>query len=172
MFAVALLRHGATQPQPVATVGVIRACLEQPDGTANLVLEGVARVALVEYVQQQPYCIARIRRLPSTGADDPHARAPLLDAVKQFAKARSRLGSKLPKGMLSALKAMQSPDQLSDLISYTLLEKSRDKQLMLETLDVRQRLEKLVNLLQAQTRQFELWKMLQGKLTNDDVGIN
>src|ERR1043166_9005835 len=41
---------------------------------------------------------------------------------------------------------------------------------MLETLNVNERLAKLVGLLQNQIRQFELWKTLQGKLSNDDVG--
>jgi ATP-dependent Lon protease len=57
-------------------------------------------------------------------------------------------------------------------VSYTLLENFHHKQIMLETLDVNQRLEKLVELLRKQVRQFELWKTLQGKLSNDDVGHN
>jgi ATP-dependent Lon protease len=57
-------------------------------------------------------------------------------------------------------------------VSYTLLENFHHKQIMLETLDVNQRLEKLVELLRKQVRQFEFWKTLQGKLSNDDVGHN
>jgi Lon protease-like protein len=61
MFAVALLRsdwekkgHSA-QPYPVASVGMIRTCVGRPDGTSNLILEGVARVHIIEYVKLRPY---------------------------------------------------------------------------------------------------------------------
>jgi len=67
---------------------------------------------------------------------------------------------------------VKNTDHLSDLVSYTLLEDYHQKQLMLETLDINVRLDKLVALLQQQIRQFELWKTLQGKLSHDDVGKN
>jgi ATP-dependent Lon protease len=67
---------------------------------------------------------------------------------------------------------MKNLDHLSDLVSYTLLESFHDKQLLLETLDVNRRLGLLVELLQKQIQQFELWKTLQGKLPNKNVGHN
>jgi len=178
MFAVALLREGWEQKgrnppaYPVASVGVIRTCVGRPDGTANLILEGVARVQICEYAQTQPYRIARIEELPSGETIEAPLREPLLSAVSKLAKARARMGAELPKSVLNSLLAVENPDHLSDLVSYTLLENFHQKQLMLETLDVNARLLKLVDLLQKQIEQFQLWKLLQGKLSNDDVGHN
>ena len=178
VFAVALLREGWEKKgrnppaYPVATVGVIRTCVGRPDGTANLILEGLARVSICEYVKLHPYRVARVEELASYEAGAAPAREPLVAAVSKLARARARLGAELPKSVLNSLLAVENPDYLSDLVSYTLLENFHHKQIMLETLDVNQRLEKLVELLRKQVRQFELWKTLQGKLSNDDVGHN
>lgn len=178
MFAVALLRKGWEKeghnptPYPVASVGVIRTCVARADGTANVILEGVARVRIREYVKQRPYRVAQIEPLESTENLAEIKRQPLMDAVAELAKARARAGAELPKSVLTALRTIKSPDYLTDLVSYTLLDDYYDKQLMLETLDIDERLDKLVALLHKKIQQFELWKTLQGKLPNNHVGHN
>jgi Lon protease-like protein len=178
MFAVALLRKGWEKeghnpvPYPIASVGVIRTSVARPDGTANVILEGVARVRICEYVQQRPYRVARIEPLKSTEDLLETKREPLMQAVAQLAKARARAGAKLPKSVIAALQSIENPDYLSDLVSYTLLDDYYDKQLMLETLDLDDRLNKLVALLHKKVEQFTLWKSLQGNLPNDHVGHN
>jgi Lon protease-like protein len=178
MFAVALLRkgweHQGRNPAPyrIATVGVIRTCVGRPDGTSNLILEGVARVAIVEYVRQRPYRRARIEALHDSAVAAGVERESLLSMVSKLAEARARMGAELPKAIVHSLLSMKNLDHLSDLVSYTLLESFHDKQLLLETLDVNRRLGLLVELLQKQIQQFELWKTLQGKLPNKNVGHN
>jgi Lon protease-like protein len=178
IFAVALLPEGWERkgknaaPYHIATVGVVRTCIGRSDGTSNLILEGIARVDLVRYVQLHPYRVAQIEPLESVLPKIKTTREPLVSAVAKLAKARAKIGAELPKSVVNSLLAVDSPDQLSDLVSYTLLDNYHQKQLMLETLDVNQRLRKLVRLLEEQIRQFELWKTLQGNLSNDDVGHN
>jgi Lon protease-like protein len=178
MFAVALLRSGwekkgrSAQPYPVASVGVIRTCVARPDGTSNLILEGVARVQIVEYLKLRPYRLARVEPLESFEEDIKPPRSELVAAVTKLAKARAKFGEELPKAVLESLLAVKNTGDLSDLVSYTLLEDFHQKQVMLETLDVNVRLDRLVVLLRSQIRQFELWKTLQGKLSHDDVGKN
>jgi Lon protease-like protein len=177
MFAVALLRKGWEKeghnptPHPIAGIGVIRTCVARPDGSANVILEGVARVRITEYLKLRPYRLARVEPL-ETSEIATAAREPLMKVVTQLAKARARMGVKLPKAVLTALRSVENPDYLSDLVSYTLLDDYYDKQAMLETLSTDERLEKLMALLQKKIQQFELWKTLQGKLPNKHVGHN
>jgi len=178
MFAVALLRKGWEKeghnptPHPIAGIGVIRTCVARPDGSANVILEGVARVRIIEYVKLRPYRVARVE--PLKGSDDTAGTTgePLLKMVTQLAKARARMGAKLPKSVLTALRSVKNTEYLSDLVSYTVLDDYYDKQAMLETLDADERLEKLVALIQRKIQQFELWKTLQGRLPNKHVGHN
>jgi Lon protease-like protein len=178
MFAVALLRKGWEHegrnpaPYPVATVGVIRTCVGRPDGTSNLILEGVARVSIVEYVRQRPYRVARVEPLEDFGSGTATESEPLVKTVSKLIDARARLGAEIPKSVVHSLLSAKNLSYLSDLASYTLLDSYHDKQLMLETLDVNQRLDQLVKLLQKQIRQFELCKTLQGNLPNEHVGDN
>jgi Lon protease-like protein len=178
MFAVALLRRGWEQegrnptPHPIASIGVIRTCVARPDGSANVILEGVARVQISEYIKQRPYRVALVDSLEGSEDTVEGKHEPLLKAVAQLAKARARMGAELPKAVLSALRSVKNADYLSDLVSYTLLDDYYDKQAMLETLDTDERLKKLLALLQKKIQQFELWKTLQGKLPNKHVGHN
>jgi Lon protease-like protein len=178
MFAVALLRSGwekkgrSAQPYPVASVGVIHTCVTRPDGTANLVLEGVARVRLLEYLRLRPYRVARIRPLESFEEPAPPPRDQLLAAVAALAKAQAVFGPEFPKPILDAFRTVQNAGYLSDLVSYTLLDDYHQKQIMLETLDVNVRLGKLIELLQQKVRQLQLWKTLQGNLPPDEIGKN
>jgi Lon protease-like protein len=178
MFAVALLRKGWEQegrnpaPYPIATVGVIRTCVGRPDGTSNLILEGVARVCIREYVRQRPYRVAQVELLEDFGSGTATEGEPLVKTVSKLIDARARLGAELPKSVVHTLLSAKNLNYLSDLVSYTLLDSFHDKQLMLETLDVDQRLDRLIRLLQKQIQQFELWKTLQGKLPNENVGHN
>lgn len=173
MFAVALLRpNQASQPYPIATVGLVRTCVSRADGSSNLVLEGLTRVHIIEYIKVRPYRIARIETLESYEETAPPPRAELLAAVARLAEARAQFGQELPRPVLESLLAVESVGVLSDLVSYSLLADFHDKQQMLETLDVNTRLGKLLALLREQIRQLELWKTLQGGLANDDVGKN
>ena len=178
MFAVALLRKGWEKegrnpvPYPIATVGVVRTCVGRPDGTSNLILEGVTRVRILEYVKQRPYRVARIATLKSKSSDPVSPRDTLVAAVAKLAKARAHMGAELPKSVLNSLMSVENADHLSDLVSFTLLDNYYDKQSMLETLDIDQRLQKLVALLQRKVAEFELWKTLQGDMPNENVGHN
>ena len=178
MFAVALLRKGWEKeghnptPHPIAGVGVIRTCVVQPDGSANVILEGVARVRITEYTKLRPYRVARVETLASFVKTPVGERQPLLKTVTELARARARMGTGLPKSVLSALRSVKNADYLSDLVSYTLLDDYYEKQSMLEILDTSERMEKLVALLHRKVEQFELWKTLQGKLPNKHVGYN
>ena len=66
MFSVALMKRGIEDAAgiedlcPVAGVGLIRACVGNENGTSNLVLQGLARVRLVAWTQENPFRIAKI----------------------------------------------------------------------------------------------------------------
>lgn len=174
VLAVALCRSGGEHKSPhaVAGLGVIRTSIRQPDGTSNLVIEGLARVRILEYAQLAPYRIARVQRLVSAPAAAPVVPTDLVAVVKKLVKARDRFGLELPPAALAAVLAVDDVAALTDLVSHTLVDDCRQKQQLLETLDVPARVARLVELLRQQLRQVELWRILQGSLPNDHVGQN
>ena len=67
MFSVALMKRGIDEAAgiddlcPVAGVGLIRACVGNENGTSNLVLQGLARVRLVDWTQEKSFRVASDR---------------------------------------------------------------------------------------------------------------
>ncbi len=178
IFAVGL-EHQADQPHDVAGVGLIRSCQGNADGTSHLVLQGLARVRICAFssgvddvIDGLDYPSATIEPLSSNEDDDPADRLPVVGAVRKLARARARLGAKLPKGVVASLTELENNGLFADVVSATFLESFQEKQLLLETLDVGQRLVLLEELLRKQTDQLALWKKLQGKIRNKDVGYN
>lgn len=170
LFAVALRRPTGT-PARMAGVGMVRTSLARSDGTSNLILEGVARVQILEYVQLKPYRIARVTPC-TTFTPTPPARGELVLTVKRLARMRAKFGTRFPKAILDSLLAVDEIDYLTDLVSATLLDDCQAKQRLLETLNVSDRLDQLVRLLQHQIREYEIWRKLQGDLPNEHVGRN
>jgi Lon protease-like protein len=71
MFCVALLKPHCVEWNStadffqIATVGLIRACVEGSDGTSNLILQGLERVTFRAFQQVEPFPIATIESLES-----------------------------------------------------------------------------------------------------------
>src|SRR6187397_1688519 len=65
MFCVAMQRPGADSEAPsrVAGIGLIRASVENPDGTSNMILQGLARVSMGRALRRRPYRVHSVQAL-------------------------------------------------------------------------------------------------------------
>ncbi len=131
---------------------------------------------VVDFEWESPdraYPVAQIEALPGGETTEVQtARQPIIGMVRKVARARARLGAQLPKAVVDSLVALEDAALFADVVSYTLVEDFQEKQRLLETLDVNERLARLHQLLAAQLTQLELWKKLQGNLPNKHVGHN
>lgn len=137
---------GALIPHTVAGMGLVRACVRQPDGTGHIILQGLARVVLSEISDEQPYRTARVRPLKSRNCQGIEVEALMMKVI-EMAVAKANKIKNLPADLPNFLQAMRDPDILSDVIGYTLVRDPAKKQKLLETADVRQRLHDLIPLL-------------------------
>ncbi len=173
MFTVAMQRPGRKResPCPVGGLGLIRASVAGKDGTSHLILQGLARVELVETVRYKPYRVQRIRTLETTEADSVAVDA-LGAKVVELVSQRLEQGSALPVHVLSKfeneagdssgtnlfsikqvieyLTKLENPDRLADLVSCTLLSKAPERQIILETPNLEQRLKHLIHFLMSE----------------------
>jgi len=177
MFSVVLThkdegkKSGEPKPYGVAGLGIIRVAVAKEDGTSNIILQGVARVRICGIVAKKPYPIAQIEPLKTL-----HASAvepdPLAAKVEELLSARAKLDMALPDHVAKYLTTMKDADYLADLVTFTLLSDCYEKQEILETLDLRVRLEKLMRLLDKERNQLLYWKKLQGKVKDKEIGLN
>jgi ATP-dependent Lon protease len=169
MFSVAMQRPGRKRetPSPVAGLGLIRASVGRSDGTSNLVLQGIARVALAGVVRYRPYRVHRIQPLHSQVRDSVVVDAltlKLLELVTRRLQEGSAV-SLVEEGQLKLtctsgptpesatgrsveiLAELKNPEQIVDLVSWTLLTDAEQRQTLLETLDLEERLRRLIRFL-------------------------
>jgi Lon protease-like protein len=170
MFCVAMQRPDAAEEAPtrVAGVGLIRASVENPDGTSNMILQGVARVSLGRLVRRRPYRVHAVQRLVPAAADSARIDALTLK-IRELVGERFRKGLPEPlkflgggvsgdkqearasvEHILKSLGEITDASMLADLVSCTLLADPRQRQVMLETIDIETRLRYLICFLLGQ----------------------
>ena len=177
MFSVALTHKceckGAKEPQAygVGGLGIIRVAVGNEDGTFNIILQGVSRVRICGYVKERPYPIVQIEPMKTLYANGVEV-DPLTAKVSELLAARARLDMALPDHVAKYLTSLKDADNLSDLASFTLLSDYYEKQEILEIVDLRVRLRRLIRLLDKERNQLLYWKKLQGQIKTKDVGLN
>jgi len=173
MFSVAMQKPGRTRetPSPVAGLGLIRASVSHRNGTSHLILQGIARVELQETVCYKPYRVQKIRPLETPPCNSVASDA-LMAKVRDLLEERLRLGlpfpfpvmapgqaksnsdptSFSPKEILSYLDSLTDPSQVADLVSCAVLPGGPERQTILETTDVEDRLRHLIHFLVVEIR--------------------
>ena len=153
MFAVAL-PHTSTStklvPNRIAGVGLIRACVDKPDGSSNLILQGVSRVRFTDFVQEKPFYIGRIEVLDTVESDALEVEARSVKVLELIGNMHDS-GQIQAEGILKFLREIQDYDALADIVTYSFIEDLPTKQEILETLNLRDRLKKVIVALRKQS---------------------
>lgn len=170
MFTVAMQKPGRTRetPSPVAGLGLIRVSVGHQDGTSHLVLQGIARVELEETVRYKPYRVQRIRPISSPPCNDAVVDA-LLAKVRALLEERVAMGLGFPppiavakgkpndslpsisaKDVLQYLDKLTDAEQVADLVSCAVLSGPVERQTILETVNLENRLKALIHFLMAE----------------------
>lgn len=128
MFCVGTIdeRETADPDSPVvfpdSTAGMIRACVENEDGTSHLVLEGLQRLRFMEWLPGKPYRVARVRSIDSESGDDDE-RGALCDQVKYLAEqkiATSEMDIE-SNTLLDLWVDLGSEEAIADFVAYHLI---------------------------------------------------
>jgi Lon protease-like protein len=130
--------------QPIAGAGLVRACIRNPDGTSNLILQGVSRVRFTGWDQTEPYRIARIEPLPNClpgESADLDAQVTRLHALCSRFKEQ---GVELPTQFEAYLNQITDIGIITDLVASTLVADPLIRQSLLEETSIPRRLEKLL----------------------------
>ncbi|HZO21261.1 MAG TPA: LON peptidase substrate-binding domain-containing protein, partial [Steroidobacteraceae bacterium] len=131
---------------PIGVLASVVRYVTAPDGTHHLVAQGESRFRAVEFVQERPYLAARTEVLAPANTTGPEIEARV-EVLKQRAIEALSLLPQVPTELTRTIQSIDSASQLSDLIVSFMDVKVQDKQEMLETLDLRERLDKVLSLL-------------------------
>lgn len=159
-------------PYSIAGIGVVRACKKNPDGSSNLVLQGLARVEFESIVSEEPYRKARIRQILSEPGGPEDRIAALKSRLLSLLQTQRRLGAGIPKEVLHFLGNISEPENALDLAIYTLCPSATLKQELLETRGILPRYEKFADFLQSEIERLKLDIKLKGRLDDKNIGHN
>jgi Lon protease-like protein len=156
MFCVALLKQGVPDANSaddfhhVAGLGLIRACVANPDGTSNLILQGLARVKFINFIQDAPFYIAQIRELRSQVPNLIEAEALGAKVIELCARLQKRGGFEVADKLSRDIAHMSNPEALSDIVTNTFVRDPFRRQNILEQPIVSERLRLLIVYLQGE----------------------
>src|SRR5262252_5099836 len=140
---------------PVGCAARVLKALKHSSGNYSLILQGLVRIRLDSVTQSAPYLEAKIRKLEEPGAEDVEAEA-LAMSLRDIAKQVIQLMPELPREAGSLIDSIQAPGALADLVAANLDAPVDEKAHLIETVDVKERIRKVLRLL---TRQLEILKM-------------
>ena len=149
---ILMQRDGAqNDPQPVdlhriGTIANVVRYVTAPDGSHHLVVQGDERFNVVEFLTGWPFMVARIRRISESEERSPEIEARFLNLQRQTIEALELL-PQVPPEMIVAVQSVSSPGPLSDLAAAYLDLKPAEKQEILETIDIKARMDKVSGLL-------------------------
>ncbi len=159
---------GPNDLYPVGCAAYIRMMLKLPDGV-RLMLQGVERIELGEIIQTEPYVQARVRVRPSVVSEETDRQE--IEALRRSVGAAFdqvvRLSPALRDDLLGAADTVSDPGILADLITANMPVAPGEKQELLETFDVKERLKKLFSLLTREGHMLELQGQIQSQVSTE-----
>ncbi|MBU7318966.1 endopeptidase La [Paenibacillus oleatilyticus] len=147
----------------IGTISKVRQMLKLPNGTIRVLVEGVVRAEIAEFLVNDEYYEVHVRELPEQETSDPEIDALMRTVLNQF-EHYINLSKKVTPETLAAVSDIDEPGRLADVICSHLSLKIKDKQEILETVDVRMRLEKLLGILNNEREVLELERKISQRV--------
>ena len=151
---------------PVGTVGLAHKMIKLPDGTMRILVQGLQRVRVKEYVSEEPYLVARTEKIEDVATESKESEALRASLLSVFSKIVA-LVPYLPEELEMAAANVEGPGPLTFLIASTMRIKAEDKQALLEEDDVEARMRKLIGILTRELDVLELGSKIQSDVRGE-----
>lgn len=137
------------EPQDIYTMGTmaeVKQLLKMPDGTMRVLVEGMYRVRIEEYTQNDPHFRVRVHKVEESADKGMELEALMRTTFFHFDQFIKK-NKKIPPEVLASVSNIDDPGRLADIIASHLYLKVEDKQRILEAVSPKDRLEKLCAIL-------------------------
>ena len=147
----------------VGTLASVLQLLKLPDGTVKVLVEGATRAKVGEYVRTEEFYEAEAVALDDAKGDLVEAEALARSVVSEFEN-YVKLNKKVSPEVVSAVTQIDDPSKLADTIASHLAVKISDKQEVLATPTVAQRLEKVLGLMESEISVLQVEKRIRTRV--------
>jgi len=144
----------------VGTVAAVHRLFRAPDGTIRLLVQGLARIQIEEYVSTDPYLVARVRLHPEFAENNIEVQALTRNVVAQFGRLAELVPS-IPGELITSALNVDDPLQLVYAIATYIRIDLKDSQELLELDAVTAKLRRLMDILNKELEVLELGRKIQ-----------
>ncbi len=147
----------------VGTVALILRMAKNEEGQAKLILQGVTRIKVLEITRQEPYLKAKVQPVRDITTHDMESQAIVVNIRRIFNKVLE-LSPHLPGELGGVIMNVDEPGVLADIVVSHLNIPAEEKLSVLESLDVKDRLQKALKILAHQLEILELGHKIQSQV--------
>ena len=147
----------------VGTVGTVLQLLKLPDGTVKVLVEGSQRSSILRFADNEDFFQVYAEVVEDEGGQQAELEALGRAAVTQF-EHYIKLNKKIPPEVLVSINQIDDPSKLADTIASHLTLKIPEKQQLLETISVGQRLEKVFAFMEGEIGVLQVEKRIRSRV--------
>ena len=150
----------------VGTAVKILKSVKMPGQKINVIIQGLSRIRILEYVHTEPHLMARVEMIDEEEVKGSEVSEKLRE-LREQAQRIIELSPHIPSEASFLVKSIDNPAILSDIVASNLSVPVDEKQELLETLDVRERMDKVITLLNKEIQVLELSNKIQTEVKGE-----
>lgn len=148
----------------IGTISSIVQLMRLPDGTIKVLVEGEVRAEIIDFIDNNEYHSAEVDILLAPRIDDEREIEVLCRSVISQFDQYVKLNKKVPPELLNSLGNIDDPSRLADTIAAHMTIKLDQKQQILELVDIRERLEHLIGVLESEIDLLQVEKRIRKRV--------
>jgi ATP-dependent Lon protease len=147
----------------VGTLSNILQLLKLPDGTIKVLVEGASRAKVNRFMETDTFFSAAAELVESSYQDDRELDVLCRSAMNQFEQ-YVKLNKKVPPEIISSLAGIDDASRLADTIAAHMAIKIDEKQRILELVNISERLEHIISLMESEIDLLQVEKRIRGRV--------
>ena len=151
---------------PMGTMVKILKSVKMPGNKLNVIIQGLNRFRVIEYTQTEPYLEAKVELIEEETLTGVEVEALLVN-LREHAQKIIELSPNIPSEASFLVRSIDNPGILTDIVASNLSIGVDEKQTLLETLDVRERLEAVIALITKEIQVLELSNKIQSEVKGE-----
>ncbi len=148
----------------VGTIGSVLQLLKLPDGAVKVLVEGQGRAEIVAYTERAEFFETSARDIPEGADGDPQEMSALIRSVVSHFESYVKLNKKIPPEVVATVGQIEDPSKLADTVAAHLSLKIAQKQELLETTPVFERLERVYAYMEGEMDVLEVEKRVRSRV--------
>ncbi|MFL2983503.1 MAG: endopeptidase La [Candidatus Neomarinimicrobiota bacterium] len=149
------------------TLAQVLKVFDMPDNSKSAIVQGISRVKILEYVKNEPYFIAAINTLSDDPVIDQLEVDALTNNLRQAFEDLMKVAPNLTEEHSGMLKNIQKPNRLTDRAISVITISNKEKQEILEELNIKDRIEKALNLISREIQRIKLGEEIQSEVHDE-----